>query len=297
MICSTRNLASAAAVAALSTLTSVTAFGLLAGCAATGKSAVEGQLAATAITQLSFATPEGAVAALANATATNDADYMRSIFGPEIGEFSTGDPDVDAYERQLFAAAIFRRSELRPDGTCGLDVLVGEKQVPFPAPIIAASGRWIFDTPKGVDRLADQRVGYNELRTVRALRAIRVAQVEYQSTDRDGDGTPEFAAQFMSDDGQRNGLYWPTSDTEPNSPLGSFYTQGEVPASASRGYDGYFFRNLDSQGFCGRRRRTEVSRSQRQPHRGLCNPRLRSVERRYSCHDLPDVRRRSDLRA
>jgi len=219
---------------------------IVAGCSGSGQSA--GLSATGTVTQLSFATPEDAVAALADAAATSDTAYMRSIFGPEVAEFSSGDADVDAFERQLFAAAIARRSELSPRDGGGFDVLVGERRVPFPAPIVQTQGRWIFDTLTGVDRLADQRVGFNELRTISGLRAIAAAQAEYRTADRDGDSVPEYAARVLSTPDLRDGLYWPTADNEPNSPLGAFYPEGEVPASASLGYHGYFFVILTSQG-------------------------------------------------
>jgi hypothetical protein len=91
-------------------------------------------------------------------------------------------------------------------------------------------------------------VGFNELRTISGLRAIAAAQAEYRTADRDGDSVPEYAVRVLSTPDLRDGLYWPTADNEPNSPLGAFYTEGEVPASASLGYHGYFFVILTSQG-------------------------------------------------
>ena len=39
--------------------------------------------------------------------------------------------------------------------------------------------------------------------------------------DPDGDGVPEYAMKFMSDAGKKNGLYWPSNEGEPESPLGA----------------------------------------------------------------------------
>lgn len=216
----------------------------LAGCAGTSRTD-----AGKPVTQLSFATPEDAAAALANAAATGDAEYMRAIFGPEFVRFSSGDADQDAYDQQAFAAAIAKRRELRPTAGGGFEVVVGESRSAFPAPLMAVEGRWIFDTITGVERLEDVRVGLNELRTIQSLRALAAAQAEYRSVDRDGDGTQEYATRLMSSSGQRDGLYWPAAGSEANSPLGADFVEGEVPAGAvPRGHQGYFFRILTSQG-------------------------------------------------
>lgn len=199
-------------------------------------------------TQLSFATPEEAVAALTYAASTGDRDYARSLFGPETDEFSSGDPDVDAFERAQFSAAILRKHELQRNEDGSIDVLVGEHAAPFPVPLIEHESRWMFDTPAGVERLADVRVGYNELRTLRGLRAVAAAQQEYHSLDRDGDGVLEYAQRIISTPGTHNGLYWPTGPTEPNSPLGEYYTDAEAPRSESLGYHGYFYSLLTHEG-------------------------------------------------
>jgi hypothetical protein len=200
------------------------------------------------VTQLSFSTPEDAVAALTYAVSTGDRDYARSLFGPEVQELSSGDPDVDAYERQQFSEAIRHRHELsrNPDGS--YDILIGERSSPFPVPIVNVSDRWIFDTLAGVDRLTDVRIGYHELKTIEALRAVAGAQAEYQAADRNGDGVLEYASRFRSTAGTQDGLYWDTAPSEPNSPLGVSYTEGEVPLSATLGYNGYFYKILTRQG-------------------------------------------------
>ena len=186
--------------------------------------------------------------ALVYAAAGADRSYGRSLFGPEAEELSSGDPDVDAYERRVFAAAIQRRHELRRNSDGTAEILVGEKTVPFPIPLAQCQGRWLFDTPAGLERLKDLRVGYYELRTLEALRAVFAAQREYQGVDRDNDGVKEFAPRFVSTQGTHDGLYWPTAANEPNSPLGAYFTQAQAPASESLGFNGYFFELLTAQG-------------------------------------------------
>jgi hypothetical protein len=204
--------------------------------------------APTGITQLSFATPEDAVAALTYLAASGDREYGRSLFGPEVDELSSGDEEVDDYERELFAAAIERRHDLRTNDDGTVDVLIGDAGAAFPVPLIEHDGRWLFDTLSGVDRMTDIRVGYHELKTLQALRVVPEAQQEYRSVDRNGDGILAYARHFASSEGTRDGLYWPTAPDEPDSPLGEFFAESEVPRSKTLGYNGYFFKMLTAQG-------------------------------------------------
>ena len=48
------------------------------------------------------------------------------------------------------------------------------------------------------------------------------AQREYALRDVDGDGLLEYAQQFESDPGQKNGLYWENKEGEQLSPCGPF---------------------------------------------------------------------------
>lgn len=200
------------------------------------------------VQQLSFDSPEDGVQALRYAAGADDKAYSRSLFGPEVEELSSGDPEVDRYEKALFSAALDRRHELarQPDGS--YDILIGELGVAFPVPLVQHDGRWLFDTPAGVDRLTDIRVGYHELKTIQALQAIAVAQDQYFQMDRDADAVREYAPRFLSTPGGRDGLYWPTGPNEPNSPLGSYYMEGAVPLSHTLGYNGYFYKMLTQQG-------------------------------------------------
>ncbi len=214
------------------------------GCATNSGSSGSGRR----VTQLSFETPEDALAALKYLAQTRDREYGQSLFGPEADELSSGDPDVDEYEKSLLAAAVARRHDLRRNADGSIDIIVGENAVEFPVPLVQHEGRWLFDSPAGVDRMRDIRVGYYELKTLEAMRVVPVAQREFRSVDRDGDGVLEYARFFTSSQGGRDGLYWPTGPGEPNSPLGSFFADSEIPRSKELGFNGYFYKMLTAQG-------------------------------------------------
>ena len=100
-----------------------------------------------------------------------------------------------------------------------------------------------------------RRIGRNELDAVQVCLAIVDAEREYAAIDPDGDGVPCYAMKFMSDEGKKNGLYWPSKEGEPESPLGALvadaeehgYTSAKAAEGQPRPYHGYYFRILTGQ--------------------------------------------------
>lgn len=203
-----------------------------------------------------FATPEAAVAALADAVATTNHVELQRIFGPAGRELVNPDEGQAASEFATFAAAfgethrVVRGSETR----CVLEV--GHGLWPFPVPIIRTQGGWIFDSPSGREELINRRIGANELGTVNALRAYVQAQREYASRDRDDDGVLEYAQNFLSTPGNQDGLYWSPDAGGEVSPLGPLvaaaqsegFRMGSGERSGPRPFHGYLFRILTRQG-------------------------------------------------
>ena len=71
----------------------------------------------------------------------------------------------------------------------------------------------------------------------------------------DEDGILEYAQKFESEPGQKNGLFWQTKDTEPQSPLGPFICRASREGYHERGafdkpepYHGYLYKILKGQG-------------------------------------------------
>ena len=81
------------------------------------------------------------------------------------------------------------------------------------------------------------------------------AEREYAFKDRTGDGVLQYAQQFVSEAGKKDGLYWPVREGEEPSPLGPLaakasvegYT-GENHRSQPVPYHGYFYKILKAQG-------------------------------------------------
>jgi hypothetical protein len=211
--------------------------------------------AGAAVKQKGFATPEEAVKAFTAALKSNDEKELLSIFGSDASELiSSGDPVSDRQRRETFIRDYDQKNSLTPEGA-KLVLNIGEKDWPFPVPLVKKADQWFFDTQAGKEEILNRRIGENELSTVQTLLAIVDAQREYAMKDRDGDGIREYAEKFGSDPGKRNGLYWETPSGEEPSPLGELVADARAEGYRRSGpkqgpipYHGYFFRTLTRQG-------------------------------------------------
>jgi len=121
----------------------------------------------------------------------------------------------------------------------------------FSAPLArSSSGQWYFDAAAGAQEIRTRDIGRNELLAIDACAAIANAQETYFATV---GSTPHFAQRIVSTSGKQDGLYWPASQTEGPSPLGSFdeFPTSSLDANPPRealAVDGYRFRILTAQG-------------------------------------------------
>jgi hypothetical protein len=131
---------------------------------------------------------------------------------------------------------------------------VGAENWPVPIPLVKKNGGWVFDTVAGKEELLDRRVGRNELFAIKVLEDLADAQAEYASEARDGDGTGQFAQKILSDTGKRNGLYWETSEGQPESPIGPLVASATAQGYKKDGggnpipFHGYYYEVLTGQG-------------------------------------------------
>jgi hypothetical protein len=210
---------------------------------------------ATAVKQKGFAAPEEAVKAFAAAMKSNDEQELLSIFGPAAKELiSSGDPVRDKQRREMFISAYDRKNSITQAGA-KLVLVIGEKDWPFPIPLVKKGDQWFFDTKAGKEEILNRRIGENELSTVQTLLAVVDAQREYAMKDPDNDGICAYAEKFGSDPGKKNGLYWETKQGEEPSPLGELVADARAKGYTRTGqkqgpipYHGYYFRMLKKQG-------------------------------------------------
>src|SRR5262249_46532189 len=131
-------------------------------------------------------------------------------------------------------------------GSGELVLYIGADNFAFPIPLERnGSGQWMFDTAAGKDEVLARRIGDGELTAIGVLTEVANAQQEYFSQNH------QFAQRFVSDEGQHNGLYWPTAEGRQASPLGAL---GDVAKALGYSYsdkpqpfDGYYFRILTRQ--------------------------------------------------
>lgn len=212
--------------------------------------------------------------ALVTAVKAKDHAALDAIFGPEHGKLLSGDDVEDANDLNEFAAAASDSAQLQKAGDVKYILVIGKDNFPTPIPIVQKEGKWIFDTMAGLEEILDRRIGENELAAIDTCRAYAIAQWEYFTQgDWDNDGVAEYSQRFYSSPGERNGLYWETSEDEKPSPLGALiaaarvegygpkplrsakYRQAARPAAETEAplhprapYHGYYFKILKSQG-------------------------------------------------
>lgn len=202
-----------------------------------------------------FATPAEGVEALVGAVRSHNVARMNEILGPE-GErlVNSGDDVADRKNRDDFVKAYRERHQLVPEGDDQLTLTIGENEWPLPIPLVKSDKGWYFDTRKGDDEILARRIGRNEAMAVKVLLEIVDSEREYAALNRSEDGMPVYATRIISSADKRDGLYWPTREGEPLSPIGEL-----VAAAAAEGYtspdamqaspyNGYLYRILTRQG-------------------------------------------------
>ena len=132
-------------------------------------------------------------------------------------------------------------------------LLIGPQAWPWPIPLVRQGNVWRFATEQGADEIINRRIGENERNAIRVLRAYVVAQHDYASVDRDGDGVLQYAQKLASTPGKFDGLYWPAdaSRGEESSPFGPLIAESSAyldKHTSGDPYRGYRFRILTRQG-------------------------------------------------
>jgi hypothetical protein len=201
-----------------------------------------------------FTSAADAVSALATAMRNNDHARLHEILGEAADRYvqsSDAALDNEARVRFLHAYEEMARIELKSQTQAILHI--GEDDWPLPFPLLQQGGRWTFDAKAGEQEWRDRRIGSNELSAIQVCLAYVDAQREYVLKDRDQDGLLEYAQRIVSSDGKHDGLYWPTGQGEPVSPMGQAFASADWPLRGigrleSKPFHGYFFRLLTAQG-------------------------------------------------
>jgi hypothetical protein len=131
---------------------------------------------------------------------------------------------------------------------------IGTNNWPMPIPLVKADGQWHFDTAAGKEEIINRHIGKNELHAIGVCRAYVTAQQQYGSLNPGAEGGANYAQQFKSAPGKKDGLYWPTAENELASPFGALVAEahaegyGKNSEAGPHPFHGYYFRILTRQG-------------------------------------------------
>jgi len=207
---------------------------------------------ASAFAQEQFKSPDDAVNALVSAAKAEDESAIFSVLGEGGRDItSSGDEVADKTTRENFIAAYDKNHALTPDGEVRRVLVIGDNDWPFPIPLVSKDGTWQFDTKAGREEILRRRIGRNELAAIQVCLAYYDAQYEYAETMPKVDDMAVYAQRVVSRPGKKDGLYWPSVEGQPQSPLGE-----AVAAASLRGYrvgsgepyQGYYYKILTRQG-------------------------------------------------
>jgi hypothetical protein len=202
-----------------------------------------------------FGSPEEAMESFALAVKAGDVAQLKAILGSEgTALLESGDPIADRETRERFSAAYAESHKIEYRGLAQAWITVGKDDWPVPIPMAKRGSAWYFDARAGKEELLNRRIGRNELSVIKALLAYVDAQQEYHGRNPENDRLPHYAQKFVSSEGQRDGLYFPTKVGEKPSPLGPLFdarrAKGYVPDEGGRPapYHGYYYKILKGQG-------------------------------------------------
>ena len=202
--------------------------------------------------QKTFTSPSDASRALYDAVKSGEKPAMLAVLGASSARIlSSGDPVQDQKNADYFTQHYEAMNRWGRETNGDQTLFMGAENWPFPVPLKkSAAGQWYFDSKAGVEEVLFRRIGKNEYAAIRVSKALADAQDEYFDGLHDGSTVHQYAQKFISDEGKQNGLFWPTAEGEPQSPIGPAfkYATAEGYSKKTDPFHGYFFRMLTAQG-------------------------------------------------
>jgi Protein of unknown function (DUF2950) len=204
--------------------------------------------------QKTFSSPLEAVHALVDAARSGDPAQLEPLLGPQAPELiAAGDAGSAKELLAGFVKAYGEKHSLSVEAQ-GFEYLqVGTSDWPFPFPIVRDGKVWYFDVDRGNQEVLDRRIGRDELGAIAVCEGYVQSQIQYASKGRDGNSSGIYAQRFHSNLGKQDGLYWPVSKGEPESPMGPLVASASADHSGQAAetpvpYYGYLYRILTEQG-------------------------------------------------
>jgi hypothetical protein len=195
-----------------------------------------------------FPTPEAAADALTDAIRKNDDKALTAILGTTWNDLTPGNDQEDEEVRAKFLKAWDESHKILPQGADRALVGVGTTGWVSPLPIVKQGNEWRYDIAAGRKEVQARAIGRNELAVIQTLLAVIDAQRDYATLDPMKTGVNVYARRLLSAPGKKDGLYWESKPGEPASPLGPLVAKAQLGEGREKGYYGYRFRLLYSQG-------------------------------------------------
>jgi Protein of unknown function (DUF2950) len=222
-----------------------------------------------------FDTPQQAADAVIKAAADYDVDALMAIFGPDGKDFVSGGDPVQAKNNAIefgkeaqakYSIAMEASKPGQPVSVVGqttpstttttaptpnrATIIVGDREWPFPVPLVKKNGKWYFDAKTGRQNILYRRIGANELDAITVCRGYVSAQQEYASQIHDDSGINQYAQKIFSTPGKQDGLFWKNADGTPAGPIGDEVAKAleEGYSTGKYGFHGYYFKILKGQG-------------------------------------------------
>lgn len=198
--------------------------------------------AAQSHAQAVYRTPDAAADALQQALVTQDPDALKKVLGANYKQFIPTE-SIDMDDVYGFLGAYAKHHEIINDGNGTAHLQAGDSGWTLPVPIRQTSAGWRFDVTHAREELAIRRIGRNELAAMQTVLAIGDAQRDFAAAK-----GGVYAQRFISHPGKQDGLYWPTAEGEPESPLGDLAAVMDPTSPPDQAYHGYHYRILTAQG-------------------------------------------------
>jgi hypothetical protein len=215
-------------------------------------------ICAAAQGEQTFNSPTDAVNALVAAATNHDTNAIHMIFGPAGHELISPDVVQATEAFKMFVQHLAEKTQLVNNSESNATLEIGTDGWPFPIPLVKEGAQWHFDTAAGSKEILARRIGMDEMGALNVCNAYVVAQREYASQDRMGDGVLAYAQFLRSTPGTHDGLFWPANQPgKVLSPLGPLVAQARVDGyhrtakmlnDEESPYHGYYFKILTRQG-------------------------------------------------
>lgn len=199
-----------------------------------------------------FASPQQAVNALSKALQSSDmSQSLGAIFGSENSDlWNSGDAVQDQRTKALFQKRLAEGQKITYVDKKHAILFAGLSGWSFPIPLERKGNKWIFDTKIGREEILNRRVGANELDAIQGAKDYVRAQKEYAALNHG-----KYAGKFLSNAGQKNGLYWDAKNPQDQSPISAKVLearaegyQGKPAQGDALLYHGYYYRILKTRG-------------------------------------------------